>query len=231
MNFGDLKTLSRGYCPQAKVNVVSNKVRDILLNEGAREVARLTKCLPVDETFNVVADQRKYDLSLVVTRYLLPDKPGLWWYDGGQWVQMNPTTEKGLNVSKPNWRDSSSDDPHEYYIKGDTLGLEPPPDTDGTDYFKLYFFQKPQPMGANAHYPFGYTSEISRLSGLSEAILLYWRWKALRIVAKAKDNEIMIAKKDFYEEIMIQENLLAERPDISASRKNKMKPRGVPSGY
>jgi len=231
MNFANLKTLSRGYVPQAKVNVISNTNRDIILNEGARKVARLTKCLPVNETFNVVADQREYDLSSVVTRYLLPDKPGLWWYDSGEWVQMIPKTKKWLDRHKPNWRDSSSGNPYYYYIDGDTLGLEPPPDTAGTDYFKFYFFQKPQQMSSNAHYPFGYDTEISRLAGLSEAILLYWRWKALRIVGKAKGNEIIIAKKDFYEEITIQSKLLEERPDISASRKTKMRPKGVPSGY
>ena len=227
MNYEEIRDLSRVYCPQAKTNVISNSRRDLIIKEGVIDVARLTICLPTNEKFDVVADQREYNLSTEVTRFLVIAKSGLWWHDGSNYKQLSGVTIEWLDEHIPLWRDMDSGDPIYYYQEGDTLGIYPTPDTAYTNGFWLYFGQKPLPMTDDAHYPFGYDTEISRLSILSEAILLYWRWKALRGVGKGGNQSILIAKKDYVEEIALRIKQLKSRKDISASRKTRLKGRRI----
>ena len=78
-------------------------------------------------------------------------------------------------------------------------------------------------MTTNSHYPMGYDTEIVRLRGLSDAILFYWRIRALKIIGKAKSDEIAIAEKDFNEEIERQKIILTRTPYLINDNKTRFK--------
>jgi len=216
MNFGDLKSISRGIVPGAKTSVISNTVRDLILNEGAKNVAALTQPLKTSTLFAATADIDEYDLTTIDSKFLSITEEGLWWDNGTNWIQLKPRTIKWLDDNYSTWRDADSSDPEYYYQYGDTIGVYPAPDTTLADGFKLYYSEQPPTMTSNAKFPFGGDTEISRLAILSESILTYWRVQALKIIGKASGDEITIAKKDYMEEVAEKAVLINNRFDISA---------------
>ena len=221
MNFGDLKSISRGIVPGAKTSVISNTVRDSILNEGANKVAELLLCLPTDQYFNVVAEQKEYDLSSVIDRYLVAED--IYWNDGSNWKHLRPRTLEYLNKKYVYWRDDSSGDPLRFFIRNHKLTIHPSPDTALTSGFRIYFFEGTQTMTTNSHYPMGHDTEIVRLRGLSDAILFYWRWQALKILSKAKGEEVIIAMQDFDSEIEKQRLILNRVPHLINDNKTRFK--------
>ena len=223
MNFSDLRTMARGMVPQAKVNVVSNTVRDLILNEGANKVAEGLLCLPTDDYFNVVAEQGNYNLASVVDRYIASQSSGLWWYNGSNWKQLNPRTREYMDKKFPFWKDDSSGDPQRFFIEEHKLVVHPEPDTAGTEYFRLYYFAGTQTMTSASHYPMGHDVEIVRLRGASWAILLYWRKTALKIIGKAEGNELILAEQDFDKEVELQRLLLNRKPELLNTDEARLK--------
>ncbi len=225
MTFGDLKSLSRAYLPGAKVNTISNTRRNLILNEGAVDVAALSKCLSTSGKFTVTAEKADYLTYTVLTRFLLPHKSGLYWYDGTTWRQLDPVTQKYMDERHTNWRDEDSDSPERYFIEGDILTLHPKPNTTLAEGAQMYFFAAPERMTDNAHYPFGHDTEIVRLSILSEAILKYWKWKGMGILGKSTQDEMGAAEKAYKTEVYEKVELLRRRPDIQGSRYTKYRGR------
>ena len=219
MNFQNLKVLANGMVPGSKRNVIKASTRDLILNEGARDVAFRTVCLKTNDTFNVVEDQDTYDISTEVSDFLTVDKPGLWWNDGNEWEKVNPRTLKWLDEKRPNWRDMDSDDPQDYAINGNEIIVIPKPDTSLSGGFKLYYGKKPPTMTASGHYPFGGANEIPRLAPLSWSIVAFWRWKAGPMIAKQFDE--MAAKKDYLESIVENTSLINRDVAISDDKKTR----------
>lgn len=220
MNLSNLKTLARAYVPQAVVRAINKTTLELILNEATLDVALRTICLETDTTFNVVADQVEYDITTNVSDFLVISDGGLWWNDGSQWQELIPKTIKWLNENIPTWRNMSSGTPQYYAQYGDKLLIHPASDTALADGLKLYYGKKPQTMTASGHYPFGYTTEIARLAPLSEAILAYWEWKALKILGKKQES--LAAKFQEYLEIIADKIRLINRvPNIAAHKKTK----------
>ena len=109
----NLRALCRSMIPGCKVDVVPDTVLDLLINEGVKDIAAYTKCLPTNKRFNAVASQgtalNPYVLSSVIGDYLVVDKPGLWWNQGTvaapDYKKLNPRTQEWLDGNRPNWRD------------------------------------------------------------------------------------------------------------------------------
>ena len=215
MNFGNLKTMARAILPGAKVNRISNTILELILNEGSKNVAALTQALKTSSIFNVVADTSEYNLTVIDSKFLSITSEGLWWYNGTNWIQLKPRTIKWLDDNYSTWRDASSSDPEYYYQYGDLIGTYPTPDTSLSSGFKLYYAEQPPVMSTNAHYPFGGTTEIARLSILSDSILAYWKYKAISIISNDKE-EIALAKKDYLEDVADKIVIINKRFDISA---------------
>ena len=213
MNLGNLKILARAYVKSARKSVISDAVLETILGEGAIDVATKTLCLPANETFDVTADERNYDLTSVLTRYLAPAPSGLWWYSGS-WVKRYVTTRKRLDKVKSNWPNSSSNSPYFYILEGSNLIVEPPPNETLSDGFRFHFYQKPPTMATDSFFPLGGSSEIARLSILSEAILLYWKHKALKILGQP-EADIQVSRQEYLAEIIMRIKELSRRQDIS----------------
>lgn len=222
MNLGELRTLARAYVPLAKIRTVTNTTLDLILNQGAVDVAAESICLKANEKFNVVEDQTDYDLSSVVTRYLIVDRPGLWYRDSSSddYKRLYPKTEKWLDINRVGWRDEDPSEPVYYYIASNTLRLVPAGDGDVSDGLWLYFGQKPAFMTDAAHYPFGGTSEIESLSILSEPILYYWKWKARYIFNEGVDN-YRLGENEYKRELARKIKMIYRRPDLTADSKAK----------
>ena len=225
MKFSELKRLARLYSPGAKTNKISNATLELLLNEGAARVAVMSKCLKTNEKFTVTAETQSYDLSSVVTRFAAMDTPGLLWNAGDaddtDWDYLDPITIKWLDKNRSSWRDEDSGSPIYYAQEGDNLIIVPTPDTTLANGFWLYYAQKPKPMTSDDHYPFGYDTEISRLSIFADAVIKFFTWKSMEALAKRDQTDLWKAEQDFYREVAQKTVLLNRRPDVSHYRRTK----------
>ncbi len=216
MNLGNLRTLSRSITPGCTTAKVNHTLLDIIINSMVVDIASYTKCLKTNKKFNVVAEQGEYNLSTQIPLFLIPDKPGLWWYDGEDWKKIYSRTLKWLDENRPNWRDMDSDDPRDYSIDGDVLTISPKPDTDETNGLWLYHAEKPIDMTSPSHFPFtGTTTEYSYLSIFDWAIAYGTRWKLKATMSKTKD-EFNQDRNLYIDERERKFKEFKRRPDINA---------------
>ena len=221
MTLTQLRTMTRILSPGLKPNVITDAEIDIVINMAVDDIAAKTCCLKTNKKFNIVSSQAQYSLSSVIGDYLTMDKPGLWWYDGASWKQLNPETLKSLDNKKYNWRDDSSGSPEDYSIDGDILTIVPPPDTSGTDYLWLYYGKIPAQMMADAHYPFsGSTTEFTHLRIFDRAILKYV--KSMLSPALNKLNEENLTWAEYLQEIDEKQKLFNRRADIVAGYDSRL---------
>jgi hypothetical protein len=223
MNLNNLKKLARAYVPSAS-DSIDNEIIELVLNQGALDVAYRTLCLPDSDYINVQEDVSEYNLSQHLTDYLAIDKPGIWWYDGSQWKKLNPATIEWLDRNITNWRDDSSDDPQRYALNGNTIILHPTPSTTTSNGLLVYYGKKPKTMTQNSHYPFGYNSEIPHLAILSECILTFWEWKAAKMLGKVR-KDLIISKQSYEDDVKEKELIIKRRRDIEAYGKAKLQGR------
>lgn len=225
MNFEKLKRLARLYVPQAKINAIPDEDLETLLNEGTLDATQRLLCKKGIGTFAATANISEYIISTSLTRYLTMDEPGLWWNDGSQWVKLDPVTIKWLDNKMPNWRDTPSGNPQRYALYGDNLIIHPAPVSTLASGFKAYFIQKPDVMSDNGHYPFAQpanqSAEESRLAILSEVVLLFWEWKALKILGKG--TEAIEKRNEYMAEIEEKRSLINVALDISSDKYTSMR--------
>jgi len=221
MNWGDLKEFARAGTPYAKNSAVSNTIVERVLYKGVVEVARRTKCLSKNKTFNLVAETSEYTISQHVSDFLLMDKPGLWWYNGTDYRQLEPKTRKWLDDNITNWRTLDSGTPRYYYQEQNVLGIYPKPDTTESDGAKIYYFAKPTKPSTDEQYAFEGATEISSLEILEDCILNYFRWKTLPMLTK--DDEYNRAENQYKRSLVEVIKLIKERPDISASKETRLR--------
>ena len=214
MTLGNLITLSRAYIPGAKASVITDDVLKLIINSGVIDIAAYTRCLKKNKKFAVVADQQEYNLSSVIGDYLVMDRPGLWWSDGDQWLQLSASTLTALDKDRPIWRDESSGDPEEYSIDGDVLTIVPAPDTSLVEGFWLYYGGKPVDMVSNDQYPFtGTTTEYTHLSIFDWCIIKFVAWKVNPMLNK--DQDAMVFRLEYEQEREEKFLIFKSRPDIS----------------
>lgn len=226
MNRGNLRAIARSLVPGAKINTISNVRVNLLMEAGILDIALHSKCLPADKKFDIVANQDEYSLTSVIGDFLVMDKSGLWWNVGDadtpDWQEVYPRTRKRMDRRTPSWRDEDSDDPYEYFIKGDILTIKPTPDTALSDGGLLYYGQKPTAMTTDSQFPFvGTTTERTHLSVFDEVITTYLEWKLGKIVSKGKGKG-GVTEKDYLRVRAERIALFNRRPDIAAHRDTKM---------
>lgn len=229
MNWGEIITHARAGTPYAKIEAASNTIVEALLYSGIIDVARHTKCLPENITFDVTADTYEYLLSANVPRFLLPDRDGLYWNNGTRWKQLIPKDRKWLDSNITNWRNLDSGDPYYYYIEGNKIGVHPTPDTTLSDGFWLYYFAKPAKQTDPNNYVFEGSSQIPNLEILDMAIIKYFRWHILSYLGK--NDEYSRAENQYKKELAEKIMLLTERPDIAASPKTRLRGRRINQGF
>ena len=127
----------------ADTNALSDANLAKLLNYGAREFVRLTDAYPTYADFNATADTAQYLLSAQITNYGKPHKDGLWWMDSSDnWHQLDPETRVSLSRKMPAWLDASSGSPARYFIEGNDIWVNPPPETTDASAFRLFMYAR-----------------------------------------------------------------------------------------
>jgi hypothetical protein len=221
MTLSELRSAARAMIPGSGNNTdgpLYDTVLDLMLNEGVKDIAVYTKCLPTNKKFNIVADQFEYVLSTVIGDYICPDKPGLYWNQGTvlapNYKKLDPETIASLDLKYPLWRDRDSNYPMAYTIDGDTLTITPPPLSSLASALWLYYCKKPTIMSALGHYPFtGSTTELTHLSMFDMAILYYARMKISPMLNKETNENISLI--EYTKEREEKAKLLLRRADIS----------------
>ena len=223
MNFGQLQTMARAQVPGAKISRVSPDVLELILNNGKDDVAIKTKCLKANQKFNLSAVSSgiaEYNLSTTINRFLVIDKPGLWYLDGSVYRKLDPTTIEWLDENRTYWRNEGPGSPRLYYQNGNTLGIVPAPSAAVTNGGWLYFGQRPQNMTSGTDYPFGGSYEIERLIPLQHAIIAYARWQIGYILNEGLDNYRM-GEDAYKRELAERQAEVDRRPDISSVKTTK----------
>lgn len=231
MNLTNLQNMARLLAPGAKSNRIDDTAMDLILNEGADDVAQRVLCLRTNKKFEATADKQQYDLTADVdSKFIRFTEVGLFWNAGTEaspdWDELDPVTLKWLDEHRSNWRNEDSDDPQYYAIEGDTLYIVPAPSATLTGGFHAHFGQKPTTMTDGEHFPFGNVAEISRLSRLSDSVLDYWIWKANTIIDKKYDK---VKGEATYETNLVKRwRQIDKREDISKNRRTKMQGKRIP---
>ena len=222
MKLSEYKTLTRAYIPGAKAQVITNDVLNLILNKGVRDIAGYTACLKANKRFDVEADKAEYELSSVIGDYLTPDKPGLWWNSGTQFVKLNPRTLEYLDTNRPNWKDLGSGTPQDYSIDGDIITLVPAPETTLAEGLWLYYGKNSVDMSKEDDYPFsGSSKEYTHLSVFDDAIINYCTWKINPILNKDQTLDITEAQyKRAREEAY---KIFKKRRDIAADSEARLR--------
>lgn len=164
-----------------------------LINSAVNAVNALTKVYSGYTDFNIEAEKRTYDLSLIVPSYLGRNKRGLFFKNATDlWEDIIPKTEAWLSETHPDYLNASSVAiPDYYFINSDTLGFYPPPSTSKALGARLYHLKKANPMTNDAHYPFsGTTTEITAFGPLDDAIICYCRWKLNPAYGAVSDTDL-----------------------------------------
>lgn len=226
MKLSELKTFGRAIVPAAKISTISNALFELILREGAIDVAKETMCLPTSTKFTATAGNSVYLLTSIASNILTIDKSGLWWYNGTQWKQLFARTRQWMDDNVQNWRDRASGTPNWWFREGNEITVIPAPSSTLADGFWLYYGKKPPVMGSDDHYPFGGALEIVHLTTLSHNILDYWRWKAFEILGEAgsaeKAQAIYRSKLPMARDFVLQNAaLLAQNGKIEAKMKGR----------
>lgn len=224
MNFANLKSLFRAYVPAANAQALTNTNLEIILNEGALDVAHRMQCLKNFAYFNAEASINKYSLSTKLSRYLGIEESGVWFLSDDEYIELYPKTMRELDNKDHSWRSDTGDSIDEYLIYGDYFMPVPYPETSLSNAFLIYYYERPLTMVDAGDYPFHIvgvkTTERSDLAILSDLILMYAETKVLKLLNKRQDS----AEKynEYLATIELMRPLIQARPDIVSHRDTKM---------
>lgn len=188
-----------------------------LFNQAVDQVNLLTKVYKTFTDFNIVADKRIYDLSVVAPLYLGTDKRGFFFKDGNdKWNgQVIPKTEAWLSERYPDYLNASSTVlPRWVWIDGNELGLYPPPSTEKTKGARLYHLRKSNPMTTDDHYPFtGSGVQITAFIALDDAIIAYVKWKLAPSFGNVSDVDLR--RREYMDECRKGAKQVKRRRDLT----------------
>jgi hypothetical protein len=132
MNKKQLITNFKLFNPDIKVGSTQNaKITEAelltVLNAGAKDIARLTKCIPNIRSDSLVQYQYKYDLNSNV--FGIDDEGGLRIYESTSERHLKRKTIDYWDSVFSNWRTATPSTPREYARRGNELYLRPNTDT------------------------------------------------------------------------------------------------------
>ena len=197
---------------------------DIVLNQGVKDIAAYTGCLPTNKKFNVVASKgtatSPYIISTVIANYLTMKGGGLWRNQGTvaspQWKKLNPCTIEWLDANRSNWHEIADGTPEDYAIDGDNLYVVPAASSALSEGLWLFYGKMPDPMSNNAHYPFsGSATELTHLTPFDMAIIYYARSILSPMLNKETGENLSIA--EYTKEREEKWGEIKSRPDIAQS--------------
>lgn len=216
MQLSQLLQIARAQISTAKVSVVDDPTLTLVLNNATVQIATISKCTKGNKKFDMKANQFEYILANVIGDFLLPDKPGLWWLNSSNYMQVYPKTLEWFDQYQADWRSRSATQPQFYSIDGDILTVVGTPQLTVADGFWLYYIKKPVFMAATTDYPFTGTVETTRFDVFDDAIFAYAKWKVDPMLDK---QGVDMSEAAFNREVTKAKKLFEQRPDISTDAK------------
>lgn len=201
MNLGSIRSRVKLQVPNFNQTGLTDPDLNNLINEGCNEVNFYCKFYRGYTEFNVIAEQRIYNLSENITDYLGTDKRKLYFKDSNDnWQDVIPKTEAWIAKIYPDYLNATSVAlPEWYHIDGDELGFYPPPSTSKTNGIRLYHLKKANAMSSDDHYPYsGTDTEITAFSPAYDAIIAYCKWKLSPAFGANTDQDLR------YQEFLIE---------------------------
>lgn len=194
-----------------------------LINQACNQANLIIKAYVGYTDFNVVANQREYDLSVVAPRFIGRDKRGLFFKVSGEWQKIDPRTESYLSEFNEDYLNSTSTTvPDNYYISGQKLGFDPPANADQVNGIRLYHLMRSVDMVNDDHYPFsGSTSEIPALLPMDNAIIAWCKWQIAPAYGSATDVDLK--EREFLAACMRAERQIKSMPDVTIDCYNRMR--------
>ena len=187
-----------------------------LLNQAVNKVNLVTKVYKTYTDFNIIAEQRLYNLSEVAPTYLGTDKRGFFFKNSDDdWKDIIPKTEAWLSERYPDYLNAASAAvPSWVWIDGDELGFHPKPSTAKAKGARLYHLKKGVEMASDDDYPFvGSGSEITAFLPLDDAIVDYVKWKLSPAFGAVTDLDLR--EKAFNRECRIGAKQVKRRRDLT----------------
>jgi len=194
-----------------------------LINQAVNNVNLIVGVYVGSTDFDVVANQKEYDLSVVAPLFLGRDKRGVFFKSSGQWQKIEPRSAANIAEFNPNFLNSTSVPiPQNYYINGHIFGLEPAADTSQTKGIRLYHLMRATDMVNDDHYPFtGSTTQISALLPLDDAIIAWCKWRIAPAYGTVTDVDLK--EREFLAACYRAERQIKKSPDITISEYNRMR--------
>lgn len=214
MKLSDLKTRIKIQVPNFNDLSLSDTSLASLINEACDQINLLCKVYKGYTDFDLEAEKRVYNLSVVCPNYLGADKRGLFIQDtSDDWQYVIPKTEAWISERIPDYLNASSIAlPTYYYIDVDELGFHPKPST-ATE-CRLYHLKKATVMSSDDHYPWtGTTVEIPMLKALDDAIVAFVRWKLSPSFGQVSDVDLRY--REFISECSKGAKQIKRRPDLT----------------
>lgn len=185
--------------------VISVADADILILEGALDLAKRGHALPIKATWSGVASAARYVLSGAapkVTRFL-----DVFWESGGLFYTLAGVTytqpndfeirsEIWLDLNFPNWRDDTASNTLDHaFLEFDssgnlTLGVHPKTSTTAPT-FSLYYLSGGTDMTDATHYPWVTGTQLAHLEPFHKYISEYALWQANELILK---NQVQAEK-------------------------------------
>lgn len=215
MNLGELRTIIRVIVPGATSSAIKASALNTLINMGAVYVNAIVRALKKNKKFAIAENQQDYDITTIADDYQSIDVDGIHWYNGSQYKRLDPFTKNSMNKEYEYWRDDAAGDVQRYFIDGDTLTLNPKPDTAASQGGWIYYTRKPVKATADDHYLFhkdgDQTKEISQYGFLDDFIVKYVEiWLDKTLNKDMKNNELVVLEND----LLKAKNIINTRPDL-----------------
>ena len=194
MNRGELKDMFFAEVAAAKPAKFTDAVLNNVFKRAARDLALYGLLLPTNSKFNSTANTGEYNLNTVVSNYLTADRPGLLWNSGSvatpAYKPLDMVTQSWMDTYRRNWRDAVAGEPQNCWIEKNLLNVWPKPVSTVTDAFWFYFGQLPYEVDDDDEYYFYGETEMSHLSIMDDAMLLFAKWKCLGALDKKDDYRL-----------------------------------------
>lgn len=231
MDRAELKALALIYTAGAKPNTFTDDIMNQILKNAALDLAAYGVLLPTKVNFNAAVfsgfGAATYNLNTVAPGFLVPDRQGLWWNSGTvsvpAWKEILPKTEDWMNEYIRNWRDQSAGEPQYWWTKFNNLYVWPGPTAALTSGFEFNYGAAPHDADDDEYYFYGETL-YPNFELLDEAIMLFFKWKALG--ALGKEDNYQLAENAYKREREEKVNMLRRNLALNQTRYNRYQPMG-----
>lgn len=188
----EIKNRFREENPELTSRVIAGSVLDSWLQEGDKNFCARAGLIVGSTTFDSEIDEPEYDLTAQITSFYDIDE-----YPGGGVAfsddRLDFRSISELDELRPSWRTASSGTPTDYYRRGGSIFLSPPPDSE--DDIEVYAILISDDFDDDAKLPF---NQLTYLEPFHYGLVLYLNWRAKGKIGKPEERNVAMAEYNEY---------------------------------